>query len=68
MKKFTSSNVKSGSYDPETETLSITFKGNRTYEYSEVEKNRWRGLLRSVSKGHYVNAKIGYSYPYTRLT
>ena len=64
-----SSNVEVvGPYDPLEKKLQIEFKGGRIYEYEGIEAEEYYNLLKSPSKGQYVNAFIAYSYPYERLS
>ena len=51
-----SSAIKAATYDPKTETVSVTWSGNgRTYEYEGVSAEDWESFKSAPSKGSYVN-------------
>ena len=51
-----SSAIKAATYDPKTETVSVTWAGNgRTYEYEGVSAEDWESFKSAPSKGSYVN-------------
>ncbi len=45
-------------HDGDVGTLTITFKGNRTYRYSSVPEEVFYGLLHAPSPGGYFNSAI----------
>jgi len=59
-----SSNLSSYSYDPDSETLRITFKSGRTYTYSSVPPSVADGLGTASSPGRYFNATIRNQYSF----
>lgn len=54
----TSSNLASVGYDPDSETLEITFKSSGTYVYFGVPHSAYAGLMSAYSKGSYFAAHI----------
>lgn len=48
--------------------MDITFRGGRTYRYSDISKAEYDSLLAAPSKGRQVNIQIAYSYPYEELS
>lgn len=62
-----SSNIKSTSYNKETEDLVIEFKGNSKYEYANVPENVWNYLKKADSIGKYFAKKIKGYYQYKKL-
>ncbi len=61
----TSSNLKAVGYDPATSTLEIEFQHGDIYQYFNVPKARYAGLMDASSKGEYFDAhikKAGYDY------
>jgi len=63
----TSTNVLGSAYDTKSKRLSITFKGMRTYVYSNVPKKIYTDLRNAESKGSYVNKHIAYAFEYSRV-
>lgn len=58
-----SSNIASASYDPDTQILTIEFRGGDTYEYTSVPPSTYEGLQRAPSPGRYWNFhKESYNY------
>lgn len=53
-----SKNIQSIAHDPETDTLEIQFHGGRIYEYRAVSAETFKNLLKSPSKGKFVNSHI----------
>ena len=62
--RVTSSNIRSVGYDEDQRVLEIVYTGGRVYHYLEVPPERVLALLRSESKGRFVNAEIK---PYFRF-
>lgn len=59
--KVESSNLEEVLYIPGEKSrgrLFVKFKGNKYYFYEEVPKARYKELLESKSKGHYLNQNI----------
>jgi len=62
-----SSNLKSVAY--ENVILEVTFQDNRTYQYYDVEVDKYNSLLNASSKGSYLDKHIkkgGYRYKRVR--
>ena len=55
---FSSSNLLSGSYDAETETMTIQFHSGHTWEYRNVPQGIWEGLKAAASAGSYFHRQI----------
>ena len=52
-----STSISQASYDPETETASVTFRSSgKTYDYTGVSQSDWDAFKASGSKGSYVNS------------
>jgi hypothetical protein len=62
-----SSNLKSVGYNQSTNTLEIEFHGGRVYQYYNVPKDIYQGLLSASSHGNYHHRRIKGSYRYTRI-
>jgi hypothetical protein len=58
-----SSNLARFKYDDKTRDLTVEFKGGRTYIYSKVPKNLYKGLKQADSKGSFLNEHIKPTYP-----
>ncbi len=61
-KVFQSSNPLSGSYDPQTQTLTVWFGQGQQYEYSFVPEEVWFRLTQAVSPGRFFHASIRPNY------
>lgn len=53
-----SSNLSGYDYNPVTQTLTITFHGNRKYSYASVPQDIADGLGSAASPGKYFNHSI----------
>ena len=62
-----SSNINKLSYDMKTQTLSINFKPDQTYEYIEVPYYVWEGLVSSESKGKFFHMFIKGKFDYKKV-
>jgi KTSC domain len=51
-------------YEPNDETLFVTFVGGKTYAYDGVPPQLRRELLAAESHGRFFNAHIRDQYPY----
>jgi hypothetical protein len=58
----------SAGYDAETQRLEIEFRSGRVYRYSGVPEGVWTFLLRSASKGGYLNRMIDGHYAHEDIT
>ena len=63
-----SSNVLEVSYDGTKEEMTITFKGNRAYKYSQVSNNIFTQMKEAESVGKFVNDRIIGLYPTERVS
>lgn len=62
-----SSNLSSAAYEPDTETLSLTFQDDSTYQYMNVPGHVYRDLTLAPSAGSYFHRNIKGKYPYERV-
>jgi hypothetical protein len=63
MHYFNSTAISAATYDSASGTLTLWFAGGRGgYDYHNVPKAVFDGLLCAVSKGHYFNAYIRDQY------
>lgn len=62
-----SSDLVSVGYDPLTRILEVEFKENRVYQYLDVPKDIYEGLLRAESYGRYFHTYIIAYYRYRRV-
>lgn len=62
-----SSMIQAFGYDEDTETLLAIFNSGKTYQYSEVPKEVYEGLLEADSKGSYMRSFIIDCYPYVKV-
>lgn len=67
MNKVNSSNLDSVDYNHLTETLTIQFLSGHVYEYYNVPKFIYEGLMSAPSKGKYHHRYIKNSYNYHRI-
>ena len=58
----------SAGYDPATQQLELEFRNGRVYRYSEVPQGVYDFLLRTPSKGGYVNRMIDGKYRHEDVT
>ena len=66
-KNVTSSNVASVGYEEETSTLEVEFKSGAIYQYSDVPKSEFEGLINASSVGMYLNSHVKTKYNYTKV-
>lgn len=62
-----SSNMKSASYDTETETLSIKFNNDTVYEYYKVPWVIFVKLRTSDSQGKFFSSNIKNNYQFKKV-
>lgn len=62
-----SSNLRSVGYDQSSNTLEIEFHDGRVYQYYNVPKRIYQGLMSASSHGKYHNRRIKDSYRYSRI-
>jgi len=63
-----SSNLKTASYNTETEDLTITFNNGSIYVYNKVPWNKFTKFRMSESQGKYFNENISRSHKYTKIS
>lgn len=63
---FASSNLSSGTWDSDTDTLTIEFTGGSSYDYFNVPRSVWQGLKGADSAGSYFHRQIRGRYSYER--
>ena len=62
-----SSNIERIGYDPNSNTLRVEFKSNRTYDYSNVPENVFSELKSASSVGSYHAKNIRNIFPHTEI-
>jgi len=62
-----SSNLKSVGYDSSSNTLEVEFHGDRVYQYYNVPKEIYQGLMAASSHGKYHHRRIKGNYRYSRI-
>lgn len=62
-----SSNLRSVGYDEAVQTLVLVFK-NGSYQYSNVPKETYDGLINASSKGSYVHKSIVGKFPVQKIS
>jgi hypothetical protein len=65
---YTSSNLKSSTYNSETKELIMEFKKGGKYSYSNVPLQTVIDLRRATSKGTYFNKNIAKIYKYKKIS
>lgn len=63
-----SSHLMNYEYDPNTETLTITFVNGSVYQYSGVPLTVFHNMAQSGGAGTYFWANVRDKYPATKLT
>lgn len=54
-------------FDDENNKLYVTFKNNKTFEYSDVSYKVWKELKESTSIGSYFTKNIKTKYQYKEI-
>ncbi len=62
-----STNLSRVRYDDSKNTLEIEFQGGRVYQYFDVPKQIFEGLLKAESKGKFFHEQIKGHYRYARV-
>jgi hypothetical protein len=62
-----STNLKSATYDTESEVLVVTFNNGSIYEYNKVPWTVFTKFRMAESQGKYFNENISRKYSYTKL-
>lgn len=60
--------VLAAGYDPTTQMLELEFHNGRVYRYRDVPEGVYQFLLRTESKGGYVNRMIQDRYAFEEVT
>ena len=64
---WTSSQIRSGEYDPETQVLTIEFVKGATYEYYDVPEFVWIELNEAYSVGKTFARLVRGKYKYKKI-
>lgn len=64
---FGSSTIKRMSYDDEEGAMDVVFTGGEEYRYYKVPKWHYKGMLRSTSRGKYLEKNIKGVYPHVKV-
>lgn len=67
MTNVKSSDLKSVGYDTLTQTLVIEFNSGGVYQYTNVPKSVYTGLMSASSHGKYFHRNIKDKYPCNRI-
>lgn len=60
-------NIETHSYSPETEQLTVTFRGGRSYRYDGVDQKTAKEFASAGSQGGYMHRRIIGKFPHTKL-
>ena len=58
LKTVKSSNIEAIGHDPETNTLTVRFKGGNVYHYEGVDADKHKALMGASSVGSHFHANI----------
>lgn len=62
-----SSHLQSYEYDPESQTLQVTFVNGDIYQYYNVPQTEYWNLAQSGGSGAYFHSKIRMGYNYQKI-
>ena len=62
-----SSHLQSYEYDPESQTLMVTFTNGDIYQYYNVPQTEYWNLAQSGGSGVYFHSKIRMGYSYQKI-
>jgi hypothetical protein len=62
-----SSNLKSASFNTESEDLTVTFNNGAIYEYNKVPWNKFTKFRMAESQGKYFSTEIAKKFKYNKL-
>jgi len=62
-----SSMAQSVSYDPDTQTMVVTFNNGRSYAYADVPEDVAVDVSNAASVGEFINSEIKGRYSYRRI-
>lgn len=60
-----SSHIESAEFDPDTDTLTLTFTGGDSYDYLNVPPSTYRALCAAGSQGQFFHRAIKGRFAYT---
>ena len=60
---FSSSNLVSGSFNSDTNEMTVTFHGGKPYTWTDVSASQWQGLKSAFSPGRYLRDNFGPGEP-----
>jgi hypothetical protein len=63
----TSTNISEIGYDQASQTLEVMFRNGGIYQYFDIPRDEYDGLLRAASMGEYLNHNIKGRYRYARV-
>ena len=59
--------IASMAYDPETQTLTVTYVSGYVYNYKNVPQDEYELMKSSGAKGIYLNKNIKGKYPFEKV-
>lgn len=62
-----SSNVKSVGFDPDTQTLEVSFSHGGTYRYEGVSPQKYQELMAAPSVGKHIHTHIKGSHKHSKV-
>ena len=65
--EINSTNLKSASYDTESQDLTISFNNGSIYVYNKIPWTVFTKLRMSESQGKFFNSNISKKYDYTKI-
>ena len=68
MKAVSSSHISAVGYEPDSQTLRIRFTSGKEYDYANVPKNIYEGMMSAASVGKYFHANIKGIYQARKTT
>jgi KTSC domain len=67
MVEIKSSNIKSATYNTETENLSVVFNTGSVYEYNKVPWQKFTRFRLAESQGKFFNEQISKEHKFTKV-
>ena len=67
MTNVNSSNVAAIGFDEDAQILQVEFNSGATYQYFDVQKAIYDGLLDAASVGQFLNQQVKGTYRYSRV-
>ena len=62
-----SSSIAAIGFDEDSQTLQVEFKNGATYQYFDVPKAIFDGLVSAASVGQFLNQQVKGNYRYSRV-